>query len=94
MGIKTLEVLEGTDYEVIVTRDIYDGIYTVTVQKPAVTDDIYVAYEIVSATTLPRDATISRLNTEVARVIELDVPSLAGEYASSHKISKGEAVEA
>lgn len=85
MKTETLPALEGTEYEAIVTRDPDEGYYTLTVQKPAHTDDIYAVYEVVAAITLPRDATKQRLNTDVARIIASDPPSLVGSYKATPK---------
>lgn len=88
MKLKPLDALEGTEYEAIVTRDPDIGFYTLTVQKPAVTDDIYAAYEVVAAITLPRDATATRLNNEVAKIIATDTPSLVGDYVAPSMLNK------
>lgn len=86
--IKNLEVLNGTDYEVIVERD-EDGNYIVEVRKPAHTDDLYVEYEVVAIRYLSGNSTENTLENTVATIIANDHPSLVGKYASKEVVTNG-----
>lgn len=86
--IKNLEVLNGTDYEVIVERD-GDGDYYVEVSKPAHTDDPYAEYEVVATRFLPGDSTENTLENMVATIIANDHPTLVGKYASKEVVTNG-----
>lgn len=86
--IKNLEVLNGTDYEVIVERD-EEGDYYVEVRKPAHTGDPYVEYEVVATRFLPGNTTENTLEKTVATIIANDHPSLVGKYASKEVVTNG-----
>lgn len=79
MSIKTLEAIKGTHYEVRVTRD-NTGEYEVEVTKPAVSDDPYVEYELVSLNYLEGNSSEYELNKLVQRIIDADHHSLVGDY--------------
>lgn len=76
---KTLTAIQGTDYEVNVIRDS-DGGYTVTVYKPAATDDPWVTQETVDMFFMENTADIDTLNKRVSESINKDKPSLVGYY--------------
>jgi hypothetical protein len=80
MKTKELEALTGTDYEVVVSRDLI-GDYDVEVRKPADTGDPYVEYETVALRHLDGDSSEYELNRLVRGIIESDRPSLVGVYA-------------
>lgn len=80
MGIKELEALIETDYEVVVSRDSI-GDYDVEVRKPADTDDPYVEYETVALRHLEGISSELELNRLVQQIIDNDHPSLVGVYA-------------
>lgn len=79
MSIKTLEAIKDTHYEVRVTRDS-TGDYEVEVTKPAVSNDPYVEYELVSVNYLEGNSSEHELNKLVRRIIDTDHPSLVGSY--------------
>lgn len=81
---KTLEAIQGTGYEVNVTRD-EGGNYNVEVKKPANDDDPYADTEVVAIKHLDWYATETDLNRLVERIINEDIPSLVGEYTSNEE---------
>lgn len=84
MGIKTLEAIKGTHYEVRVTRDSA-GDYEVEVTKPAASDDPYEEYELVSLNYLKGTSSEHELNSLVQRIIDNDHPTLVGVYAHTEE---------
>lgn len=74
-----LKVLDGTAYQVHVTR-CHDGDYEVEVTKPAHESDPYAEHEVIGHRYMENGTTKQGLENLVERIIAEDKPSLVGTY--------------